>query len=241
MSDSTFKDRQFPLTRTTLMPINFSGARDLMMALGCPESVPMDMLSRHLKQVYNNHRQGLDLMASQGGLCVSEICSIMEDRAWQPQTHQEGVTALVNHLYRYSIERMSECQEEIAKAEERLEDLRSEIALLDLYLVKPSPATSPQTFEPPFPTTTARISTRNIKFEFTIFLLEDGEPPDPFGSEFLPVTPKVGETITLHYLDGRVACQAIVHEVQGTTLFVKDLTHSAPAARVVKPIILKCD
>lgn len=216
MITRTIRNRLFPRD-TSLMPINFSGAREILMGQGCPEAVPMDMLSRHLKQVYENHRQGLTIIARQGGLCVSEICAIMEDRVWKPQTHQECATRLVAHLIDYAHSRTSECREEIAQAEAHIEELRGEIAAItSCFLKSPSePIPSPKAeHQPP---------DMDVKFEFAIFCLEDGEPPDPFGSELLHVTPKAGETITLHYLDGRVAYQAVVHEVQGHTLFVKQI------------------
>jgi len=59
-----------------------------------PESVPWRLLAPHEAQALKNHGQTLERLAERGGLCLSEIVAVLEDRKWRPMSGAEALHRL---------------------------------------------------------------------------------------------------------------------------------------------------
>lgn len=62
-------------------------------------SVPWTLLDSHEGSAQRNHSQSLERLAERGGLSLSEIAAVIEDRQWRSMTDEEAlvvVTAAVN-------------------------------------------------------------------------------------------------------------------------------------------------
>jgi hypothetical protein len=51
--------------------------------LGAPRFVPWALVAPHEAQAQRNHSQSLGVLASRGGLCLSELCAVLDDRPWR--------------------------------------------------------------------------------------------------------------------------------------------------------------
>ena len=60
--------------------------------LDCPRTVPWEMLVAHEEQAMKNHGgQTLARLAERGGLCCSELMSVLEDRPWHSMDAVEAI------------------------------------------------------------------------------------------------------------------------------------------------------
>ena len=62
--------------------------------LGCPRSVPWDMLNEHRRQCFANHGQTPERLAERGGLAPSEMVAVLEDRRFRAMTNSDAVSRL---------------------------------------------------------------------------------------------------------------------------------------------------
>ncbi len=52
--------------------------------LGCPKSIPWDVIAPHEKQAMSNHgQQTLDTLDRRGGLWVTELLAVLSDRGYR--------------------------------------------------------------------------------------------------------------------------------------------------------------
>lgn len=51
---------------------------------GAPRSIPWHMVKPHEKQAIANHSQTLERLEQRGGLTMSELIAVLEDREWAP-------------------------------------------------------------------------------------------------------------------------------------------------------------
>ncbi len=58
-------------------------ARDRKSFPDCPRSVPWAMLAPHEEQAKRNHDQGLEVLASRGGLGAGEMVAVLRDVTWR--------------------------------------------------------------------------------------------------------------------------------------------------------------
>ena len=62
-----------------------------------------------------------------------------------------------------------------------------------------------------------------LTIEFQVVMHYEDEAPETFGYEWLDHAPLVGESVDLHWLDGRLAGHVVVQKVEGAVLHVGDL------------------
>lgn len=62
--------------------------KNLLKALGCPDSVPWEKLEPHEAQAQRNHSQSLKRLAERGGLSACEAIAVLEDRPWHRMPDQ---------------------------------------------------------------------------------------------------------------------------------------------------------
>lgn len=79
---------------------------------GCPREVPWSLLAPHEKRAKRNHDQSLEKLASRGGLGVTEMLAVLEDRGLStvgPETQAavDQLNALVATNQAPRIERIS--------------------------------------------------------------------------------------------------------------------------------------
>lgn len=55
---------------------------------------PWPVITPHALQVQRNHGQSLKRLAERGGLSVSEIVAVLEDRSWRPMGDVEAISRL---------------------------------------------------------------------------------------------------------------------------------------------------
>jgi len=67
--------------------------------------VPWELIALHEKQAYRNHGQTLERLAERGGLCSSEILSVISDITWQANLDEDwclnildGIVSAFNKL-----------------------------------------------------------------------------------------------------------------------------------------------
>lgn len=63
-------------------------------ALGCPTSIPWDMIAPHERQADRNHYQTLKRLAERGGLSPAEAVAVLEDREYRQMGNQEAADRL---------------------------------------------------------------------------------------------------------------------------------------------------
>lgn len=77
--------RMFPILRGY-------GRAERTAMLGCPTSVPWDLLAPHEAQALRNHGgQSLERLAERGGLSPAELVAVVEDRAFRSMPLEEAV------------------------------------------------------------------------------------------------------------------------------------------------------
>ena len=71
--------------------------RDLLelAELGCPRSVPWELVAPHEQTAWDNHGQSLNRLADRGGLYPAELCAVLEDRRHYSMPYFESVPKLL--------------------------------------------------------------------------------------------------------------------------------------------------
>lgn len=64
-------------------------------ALGCPRSVPWNLVAPHEEQAHRNHGQTLGRLAARGGLSPAELVAVLEDRPFRYMSNKEVVEDLL--------------------------------------------------------------------------------------------------------------------------------------------------
>ncbi len=80
-------ERKFPVLMST------DRDRRMLVAAGCPESIPWSVIEPHAKQAMRNHDQTLGQLAERGGLSVNEMVCVLEDRRWSRADEAASVKA----------------------------------------------------------------------------------------------------------------------------------------------------
>lgn len=56
--------------------------------------VPWAKIASHESQAQKNHYQSLELLASRGGLSMSELAAVLEDRPWCTMNRDDALAAV---------------------------------------------------------------------------------------------------------------------------------------------------
>jgi hypothetical protein len=86
------------VTSSRTFPVISAHERKLIEALGCPTSVPWDLVAPHERQAQRNHDQTLERLAERGGLSPCELVAVLEDRMWIRMDLAEAIGTLKEHL-----------------------------------------------------------------------------------------------------------------------------------------------
>ena len=62
--------------------------------------VPWDFVAQHKQQAEKNHGQTLTRLAERGGLSVSELCAVIEDREWFRMDDETAWRSLYRAIFR---------------------------------------------------------------------------------------------------------------------------------------------
>lgn len=60
-----------------MFPVLLQSHEKVLLAAGCPRSVPWDFVARHDQQCRRNHDQTAERLAERGGLGVLEMCAVV--------------------------------------------------------------------------------------------------------------------------------------------------------------------
>lgn len=72
---------------SSVMPVWVGKFTNKQPMLDCPQA----LIGPHEAQAMTNHQQTLDELAARGGLHVTEVIAIIEDRAWRYMTDAHAV------------------------------------------------------------------------------------------------------------------------------------------------------